>query len=124
MKVDTKIFKGVSEGFELPGSVSQYSPSRSFKVDYMTLSIKPNLKDEKNNLENCQEKLDITTLTDLNQILLDIAEINVNSVILCKDNGNKTDNNIKIDFNDNDKDNPDKLIIPLPETIKKVLLCL
>ena len=48
----------------------------------MTLSIKPNLKDEKNNLENCQEKLDITTLTDLNQILLDIAEIKVNSVNL------------------------------------------
>ena len=92
---------------------------RSFKIDYMTLSIKPNLKDEKNNLENCQEKLDITTLTDLNQILLDIAEIKVNSVNLCKDNGNKTDNNIKIDFNDNDKDNPDKLIITIIRHNKK-----
>lgn len=119
MKTDNEIFKGVSEEFELPGSVPQYSPSRSFKIDYMTLSIKPNLKDEKNNLENCQEKLDITTLTDLNQILLDIAEIKVNSVNLCKNNGNKTDNNIKIDFNDNYKDNPDKLIITLSDIIKK-----
>ena len=119
MKVDTGIFKGVSEGFELPGSVPQYSPSRYFKVDYMTLSIKPNLKDEKNNLENCQEKLDITTLTDLNQILLDIAEIKVNSVNLSGNNSNKINNKIKIDFNDGDKDNPDKLIITLSETIKK-----
>ena len=100
MKKDTRIFKGISEGFELPGSVPQYPPSRSFKIDYMTLSIKPNLADDKNNLENCQEKLDIVTLTDLNEIILDIAEIKVNSVDLSenmsdKNSSNKINNNIK-----------------------------
>ena len=58
MKTNGEIFKGVSEGLELSKSVPQYSQSRSFKVYYMTLSIEPNLEDEKNNLENCQEKLD------------------------------------------------------------------
>jgi aminopeptidase N len=123
LKTDIGIFKGVSEGFELPGSVPQYSPSRSLKIDYMTLAIKPNLKNEKNNLENCQEKLDITTLTDINHLMLDIAEIKVNSVNLSENNynknSNKISNNIKIEFNDKDKDNPDKLIIKFSETIKK-----
>ena len=64
------------------------------------------------------------TLTELNEIILDIAEIKVNSVDLSENvsdkNGNKINNNIKIlQFKDNDENIPDKLIITLLETIKK-----
>jgi hypothetical protein len=33
--------RGISEGFEMPGSVAQYPPSLSFKVDYMSLIVSP-----------------------------------------------------------------------------------
>ena len=85
--VDNKVnnrsedLKGISEVFEMPGSLPQYPPTLSFKIDYMSLIINPDLKSESNNLTNCKEILNITAIQDIKKIELDIAEIKVHSVL-------------------------------------------
>src|SRR4051812_8389734 len=73
--------KGISTGFELPGTGPQYPPSLPFKIDYMSLHIQPDLKSKDKNLDNCMQYFNITSKKqDLKEIELDIAEIKVHSV--------------------------------------------
>jgi aminopeptidase N len=116
--------KGISEGFEMPGSTPQYPPSLSFKIDYMSLIIKPDLKSKSNNLTNCKEILNITAIQNIKKIELNIAEIKVHSVFysyeLYKRNSDiniQNENTKGVNFDDSNV--PDKLIINLPEILKK-----
>ncbi len=104
--------KGISTGFELPGTTPQYPPSSPFKIDYMSLVIQPDLKSKDKNLDNCIQYLNITSKKqDLKEIELDIAEIKVQSVeysyILYEINDNSIQqmrNSLKnLNYNDNDK---------------------
>ena len=117
---------GVTEGFELSGSSPHYPPSSIFKIEYMSLLIEPRLKSEEPTLAKCQEKLDIVAKRDIDEIQLDIAEIKVDSVFstpyLCqKEKTNNTTENYltKLDFDDSNKVNQDKLTITLSQTLKK-----
>jgi aminopeptidase N len=121
--------KGIAEGFELPGSTAHYPPTLLFTVDYMSLTIRPDLKSESNNLINCIQKLDITARQTLDVIELDIAEIKVDEVLsspnLCQNNTNSYGETVtRKDYGNsqkrlkfNDKDKPDKLTINLYETL-------
>jgi aminopeptidase N len=118
--------KGISEGFEMPGSIPLYPPSLSFKIDYMSLIISPDLKSKSNNLTNCKEILNITAIRDIEKIELDIAEIKVHSVLysyeLYKRNNNtniEREDTKEIKFDDSNQTVPDKLIIYLPKILKK-----
>jgi aminopeptidase N len=118
--------KGISTGFELPGTTPQYPPSLPFKIDYMSLFIEPDLRSKDKNLNNCIQYLNITAKQDLKEIELDIAEIKVQSVsysnTLYETKGNTIQqarsslNNL--DYNDNDEKKPDKLIIKFPEVLE------
>jgi len=119
--------KGISTGFELPGTTPQYPPSSPFKIDYMSLVIRPNLKSKDKNLDNCIQYLNITSKKqDLKEIELDIAEIKVQSVqysyTLYETNNNSIQhirNSLKnLNYNDDDKKKPDKLIIALSEVLQ------
>ena len=65
----------------MPGSIPQYPPTLLFKIDYMSLIIKPRLKSKSNNLINSKEILNITAIQDIKKIELDIAELKVHSVL-------------------------------------------
>jgi len=120
--------KGISTGFELPGTTPQYPPSSPFKIDYMCLVIQPDLISKDKNLDNCTQYLNITSKKqDLKEIELDIAEIKVQSVsyshTLYETKDDKTIQQIcnslrNLDYNDNDEKRPDKLIIKLPEVLE------
>src|SRR6188472_2478407 len=64
--------------FEFPGSIAHYPPLLSFTLEHMLLKIKPDF--DSNTLKDCEQKLRITTLKDINEIKLDIAEIDVYQV--------------------------------------------
>jgi aminopeptidase N len=118
--------EGITDGFELPGSSSNYPPSLDFDINYMSLTIQPKLSARMPTLKKCQEKLDITAKRDIDQVQLDIAEIKVDSVSSTPHLYQRTKTNEIIEkhktllkFNDFDKNNPDKLTITLSQTLKK-----
>jgi hypothetical protein len=47
--------KGVTNGFELPRTHPQYPQSLTFRIDYTSLTIKPELKSEDKNLIKFRE---------------------------------------------------------------------
>ena len=121
--LDNKL-KGIAEGFELPGSKPQFSPSLNFNIEYMSLTIEPKLKGDTKNLINCSQKLKIKTKQDLNEIELDIAELKIHDVSLLPninmDSKTNTQNSITdkiLEFDITSK--VDKLIIKLREIVKK-----
>jgi aminopeptidase N len=126
MSKQSEDLKGISEGFEMPGSVPQYPPSLSFKIDYMSLIISPDLKSDNNSLTNCKEILNITAIQDIKKLELDIAEIKVHSVSysyeLYKRNSDifiEKENIKEINFDDSNEKVSDKLIVYLPDILKK-----
>ena len=52
----------------------------SFTIDYMILTIEPDLKSKENNLVNYIQQLDITAKKDIREVELDIAELKIHSV--------------------------------------------
>lgn len=67
----------VRKKFELPGSRPHYPPSLSFTVTHMRLAIEPDLQERS---INCDQKLSITILQDIDAIKLDAAELQIKSV--------------------------------------------
>ena len=61
--------------FEFPGSRIQYTLFRIFQIKYLLLKIEPNFISK--TLVNCEQKLKIKILYDLQEIKLDIAEMKV-----------------------------------------------
>ena len=59
--------------FEFPGSILHFSPRLKFTILHMYLKISPNF--EKKQLLNSKQKLKIKALQDIQQIILDIAEL-------------------------------------------------
>ncbi|MER5174319.1 MAG: M1 family metallopeptidase [Candidatus Nitrosocosmicus sp.] len=89
--------------FEFPGSTVHYTPFFNFKIIFMLLKIKPdfNLK----TLIDCEQKITINVLQDLNEIELDVAEMriekgDINSSIVKIDNVkiSEKDDKMKIQF--------------------------
>jgi hypothetical protein len=115
----------ITKKFELYGSTAHYPSSLSFTIDYMILTIQPDLKSKDNNLVNCMQQLDISAKYDnINEIELDIAELKIHSVSssdkLCRDNkksNNKDDNNKELFFMPHSK--KDKLTIRLGEPLQE-----
>ena len=95
--------------FELPGSIPHYPKVHSFSVSYMVLKIKPDLNS--NTLDDCIEELKITAYQDINEIILDVAEIDVHKVMAF------SDNIIVTSFDVLKKD--DKMVIKLSQTLQK-----
>src|SRR5688572_31049601 len=61
--------------FEFPGSKIQYTPFHLFEIKYMLLKIEPNFTSK--TLIDCEQKLKIKILYDLQEIKLDIAEMKI-----------------------------------------------
>jgi aminopeptidase N len=101
--------------FEFPGSVAHYPPLLSFTLEHMLLKIKPDF--DSNTLKDCEQKLRITTLKDINEIKLDIAEIDVYQVTSSTTTSSSSDIDTVLSFGILKKD--DKLIIKLGQTLHK-----
>ncbi len=69
--------EAIRKKFELPGSRPHYPPSLSFTVTHMRLAIEPDLQERS---INCDQKLSITILQDIDVIKLDAAELQIKSV--------------------------------------------
>jgi aminopeptidase N len=96
--------------FEFPGSILHFAPRLKFTIVHMYLKISPNF--EKKQLLNCKQKLKFKALQDIQQIILDIAELKINKV---------SSNNIQIeeekDTNNYQKD--DKLRVKFKNIVKE-----
>ena len=96
--------------FEFPGSILHFSPRLKFTILHMYLKLNPNF--EKKQLLNSKQKLKIKALQDIQQIILDIAELKINKI---------SSNNVQID-EENDTNNyqkEDKLIIKFKSIVKE-----
>ena len=96
--------------FEFPGSILHFSPRLKFTILHMYLKLSPNF--EKKQLLNSKQKLKIKALQDIQQIILDIAELKINKV---------SSNNVQIE---EEKDpynyqKEDKLIIKFKNIVKE-----
>ncbi len=96
--------------FEFPGSILHFSPRLKFTILHMYLKLSPNF--EKKQLLNSKQKLKIKALQDIQQIILDIAELKINKV---------SSNNVQIK---EEKDpynyqKEDKLIIKFKNIVKE-----
>jgi aminopeptidase N len=96
-----------AQRFEFPGSTAHYPPLLSFTIENMCLKIKPDF--DFDILKDCEQKLRITACTDINEIKLDIAEIDVHQVV------SSSDTTISFDILEKD----DKLIIKLGQILHK-----
>ena len=93
--------------FQYPGSTIHNPPIFSFSIDNMLLKIEPDL--DNSILSNCEQILKVTAIKDLNEIILNVAELKIHKV---------SSSAISIiDFQIIQKE--DKLIIILGETLKK-----
>src|ERR671910_463423 len=93
--------------FQYPGSTIHNPPFFSFTIDNMLLKIEPDLNNSI--LSKCEQILKVTAIQDLNEIILNVAELKIHKV---------SSSAISIiDFQTVQKD--DKLIIILGETLKK-----
>ena len=68
----------VDKKFAYPGSKMNFSPLYRFKLTHMYLRIKPDFK--KKLLADCLQKLTFEALYDIQEIILDSAELNIHSV--------------------------------------------
>ena len=96
--------------FEFPGSILHFSPRLKFTILHMYLKLSPNF--EKKQLLNSKQKLKIKALQDIQQIILDIAELKIHKV---------SSNNIQIEEekDPNNYQKEDKLIIKFKNNIKE-----
>ena len=93
--------------FQYPGSTIHNPPFFSFTIDNMLLKIEPDLNNSI--LSKCEQILKVTAIQDLNEIILNVAELKIHKV---------SSSAISIiDFQIVQKE--DKLIIILGETLKK-----
>ncbi len=93
--------------FQYPGSTIHYPPLFSFSIDNMLLKIEPDLNNSI--LSNCEQIIEVTAIKDLNQIILNVAELKIHKI---------SSSAISIlDYQIIQKE--DKLIIILGETLKK-----
>ena len=93
--------------FQYPGSTVHNPPFFSFTIDNMLLKIEPDLNNSI--LSKCEQILKVTAIQDLNEIILNVAELKIHKV---------SSSAISIiDFQTVQKE--DKLIIILGETLKK-----
>lgn len=100
---NARSFKNI---FEFPGSVSHQIPLLSFTILHMHLKIKPDFT--KNILADCEQKLTVAILRDINEIELDIAEMKILKIYASSE--------IQ-DFQTAEGD--DKLIIRFADTLRK-----
>ncbi len=90
--------------FELPGSKAHYSPSLTFTISYMQLSIEPEFK-SKSIL--CEQQLEVIAIQSIMEIILDCCELQVKSVFTVAATNITTDEN-KSDNNNNNNNNHTK----------------
>src|ERR1051326_4271301 len=65
--------------FELAGSIAHYVPSLDFTITFLALDIKPDFSSKS---ISCSQMIEIASLQpDLKMIILDAAELNVDSVL-------------------------------------------
>ncbi|HEX7142716.1 MAG TPA: M1 family metallopeptidase [Nitrososphaeraceae archaeon] len=70
--------------FEYPGSKRNFSPLYRFTINHMYLKIKPDFK--KKQLLDCIQKLTIEALYNIEELVLDIAELDIHNVSSETDN--------------------------------------
>jgi aminopeptidase N len=68
----------IDKKFEFPGSIVQFAPRLKFTIIHMYLKINPNFQTKQ--LLNCHQNLKIKALQDINEIILDVAELNIHKV--------------------------------------------
>src|SRR5919112_5523576 len=93
--------------FQYPGSTIHNLPFSSFTIDNMLLKIEPDFNNSI--LSKCEQILKVTAIQDLNEIILNVAELKIHKV--------SSSAITIIDFQTVQKE--DKLIIILGETLKK-----
>src|SRR5215208_4492317 len=64
--------------FQFPGSTIHKPPFFSFTIDNMLLKIEPDLNNSI--LSNCEQILKVTAIKDLNEIILNVAELQIHKV--------------------------------------------
>src|SRR5919107_2466928 len=93
--------------FQYPGSTIHNEQFFSFTIDNMLLKIEPDLNNSI--LSNCEQILKVTAIKDLNEIILNVAELQIHKV---------SSSAISI-IGFQTIQNEDQLIIILGETLKK-----
>ena len=93
--------------FQYPGSTIHKPPFFSFTIDNMLLKIEPDLNNSI--LSNCEQILKVTAIKDLNEIILNVAELQIHKV---------SSSTISI-IGFQTIQNEDQLIIIFGETLKK-----
>jgi aminopeptidase N len=76
--------------FELPGSRTHYAPSLLFTISDMRLSVEPDFSSK---TISCNQELGIVAVQDIDKIVLDVSELQIESVFFITYDYNTTNSN-------------------------------